>query len=159
MARSTAKVKGGLKAGRELDKLRANLKDANLKVVAGLPKNSPLYPGGESVIEVGHKNEFGSMAERIPERSFLRTALKKHEKKYRKLAKRAIEKALAGGDLRKEAGRIGLEMEGDIQDMIVEVKTPPNAPYTIAQKGSSNPLIDSGHMRQSIRHEVRKNES
>ena len=31
----------------------------------------------------------------------------------------------------------------------------PNAPSTIKKKGSSTPLIDDGHLRQSIHHEVR----
>lgn len=156
MARSKAGVKGGLKAGRELEKLRKNLKNFNLKIIAGLPRNSAPYPDGTSVIEVGHKNEFGSVSERIPERSFLRKSFRDNEKKYSKMAVKAVKKAINGGDFEKEAGIIGLVMEGDIQQTIIDVKTPPNAQFTIEKKGSSNPLVDTGHMGQSIRHEVRK---
>ena len=35
------------------------------------------------------------------------------------------------------------------------MKTPENAPSTIAKKGSSNPLIDTGEMRSKVSHEVK----
>ena len=46
-------------------------------------------------------------------------------------------------------------MQAAVQAKIVEVKTPANAISTVVNKKSSNPLIDTGHMRQSIRWEIK----
>ena len=43
---------------------------------------------------------------------------------------------------------------GNVQQYMTDLKTPPNAPSTIAKKGSSNPLIDSGMLRGSVTHSV-----
>ena len=50
----------------------------------------------------------------------------------------------------------GLLAQRDITNKIRDIKTPSLAQSTIDRKGSSNPLIDTGQMRQSIRYEVRK---
>ncbi len=156
MASSKGKTTGGKKAEGFISALQQKVKAESIKIVAGLPRNSAPYPDGTSVIEVGHKNEFGSMAERIPERSFLRSTLQENAKKYSAIAKKVGARVLTGkANLEKEAGKIGLVMENDIKDKIVNLKTPPNAARTIREKGSSNPLVDTGHMGQSIRHEVR----
>ena len=45
--------------------------------------------------------------------------------------------------------------QGAIQKEITNLKEPPNSPATIAKKGSSNPLIDSGDMRKSVKWKLR----
>ena len=50
---------------------------------------------------------------------------------------------------------LGEKVVADVQRKIVALKDPPNAPSTIAKKGSANPLIDTGRLRQSIDFEVR----
>jgi hypothetical protein len=45
---------------------------------------------------------------------------------------------------------VGILAAGATQQYITDLKTPPNAPYTIAKKGSDNPLIDTGRMRASV---------
>jgi hypothetical protein len=49
---------------------------------------------------------------------------------------------------------IGVVAEGAVKVYMTELKTPPNAASTIRKKGSSNPLIDTGAMRQSVTHKV-----
>lgn len=44
----------------------------------------------------------------------------------------------------------GQQFATAIKDRIVEISTPPNHPYTIEQKGSSNPLVDTGGLVSSI---------
>ena len=51
---------------------------------------------------------------------------------------------------------IGVIAVGKVQQYMTDLKTPPNAPSTIAKKGSSNPLIDSGAMRQSVTYVVQQ---
>ena len=45
---------------------------------------------------------------------------------------------------------LGMALVGDVQQRIRNRIPPPNAPYTIARKGSDVPLIDTGRLRQSI---------
>jgi hypothetical protein len=49
---------------------------------------------------------------------------------------------------------VGAVAVGKVKVYMTELKTPPNAASTIRKKGSSNPLIDSGAMRQSVTHKV-----
>ncbi len=49
---------------------------------------------------------------------------------------------------------VGVVAEGKVKVYMTELKTPPNAASTIRKKGSSNPLIDKGAMRQSVTHKV-----
>ncbi|RTY63036.1 hypothetical protein [Pseudomonas veronii] len=49
---------------------------------------------------------------------------------------------------------VGVVAAGAVKVYMTELKTPPNAASTIRKKGSSNPLIDSGAMRQSVTHKV-----
>ena len=49
---------------------------------------------------------------------------------------------------------VGVVAAGKVKVYMTELKTPPNAASTIRKKGSSNPLIDSGAMRQSVTHQV-----
>lgn len=52
--------------------------------------------------------------------------------------------------------RVGVVAVSKVQLFMTELKTPPNAPSTIKKKGSSNPLIDSGALRQSVTFKVIK---
>lgn len=49
---------------------------------------------------------------------------------------------------------VGVVAAGKVKVYMTDLKTPPNAASTIRKKGSSNPLIDSGAMRQSVTHQV-----
>lgn len=49
---------------------------------------------------------------------------------------------------------VGVVAVGAVKVYMTELKTPPNAASTIRKKGSNNPLIDSGAMRQSVTHKV-----
>jgi hypothetical protein len=49
---------------------------------------------------------------------------------------------------------VGVVASSAVKVYMTELKTPPNAASTIRKKGSSNPLIDTGAMRQSVTHQV-----
>ena len=53
---------------------------------------------------------------------------------------------------RKALAILGTFGEGTVKKAITDLKTPPNHPFTIMRKGSSNPLIDSGQTRASVTH-------
>ena len=64
--------------------------------------------------------------------------------------------SIAGGmDESQALSRAGIMFKNAIQKEITNLKEPPNSPYTIAKKGSSNPLIDSGDMRKSVKWKLR----
>lgn len=49
---------------------------------------------------------------------------------------------------------IGNIAVGKVQEFMTELDSPPNAPSTIAQKGSDNPLIADGHLRAAVTYAV-----
>lgn len=122
----------------------------------GLPANSNAYPDGTSVILVGATHEFGSESRQIPERSFLRSTIHENRRVY-KLFIRALSKKLIKGEITadKALGLLGLKVSSDVKQKIVSLKSPPNAESTIKAKKSSNPLVDTAHLVQSITYEVK----
>lgn len=100
-------------------------------------------------------HEFGAPSINIPERSFLR---KTFDDKIDDMSN-TIED-LVGQYIMDEIGykamtdAIGEYVVGLIRQTIVELKNPPLKPATIAAKGSSQPLIDTGQMLDSIDYEV-----
>jgi hypothetical protein len=83
--------------------------------------------------------------------------MRDHKGEYKARNRKSL-KAIREGRLTAEQAieRLGSEAAGDVAERVREVDTPPNTPETIRKKGSANPLIDSGHLRQSITHEVIK---
>lgn len=108
-----------------------------------------------AVHEFGVTIRKGSGSIVIPERSFLRSTFDEKQDEWVKFVKKQMEHLL---NLRINARtlceRLGAKMVADIQEKLTDLDTPPNAPATIAQKGSSNPLIDSGGLRMRITYKV-----
>ena len=112
------------------------------------------HPSGDmTVAEIGFANEFGTNI--IPERPFMRSTLrlKKILSLKRKLLKRIVTGKLKTN---RALGLLGLFVADEIRKRIVAIRTPPNALRTIQEKGSSNPLVDSGQLKNSITHEVNR---
>ena len=92
---------------------------------------------------------------KIPERSFLRSGYDSQKKKFIEKLEPLLTKVIML-ELPVDAffNTAGEYMVGQIQDYLTNLKEPPNHPFTIGQKGSSNPLIDSGRLRDSITYKV-----
>lgn len=149
--------RGGKKAEGIIKARMKLMQSLEVDILGGIPRDTADYPDGESVAVVGAQNEFGVPSQNIPERSFLRSTLEEKKDKYKKDMTQVAEGVIKRGrSARQGAGLLGQQLQGDIQKKIVAVKEPPNSPMTIKKKKSSNPLIDTGHMIQSIRYEVRK---
>ena len=105
------------------------------------------YADGTQVATVAAAHEFG--AGNLPERPFFRQANEK--------AKKTVPKILIS-DLKKNHGILKLKPievaaevhKGTVQKSITSLKSPPNSPTTVNIKKSSNPLVDTGLLRQSI---------
>lgn len=148
MKSKTRVIRSPRKAAKEIEKLAKSLRGPDL-VKVGLPKGANDYPDGTSVIMVGTVHEFGSPSRNIPQRSFLRSTVESNKRSYRNLFKK-LSKKIANGDITKlEALRlIGLQVQTDVRDKITDIKEP------ALKSRDGNPLIDTGHLRQSITFEV-----
>ena len=81
----------------------------------------------------------------IPERSFLRTGYDKNRDDVMKKAKRLLQEVAAGRmSARGCMQALGIELSSKIKDYAVELDSPPNHPFTVDRKGSSNPLVGGG---------------
>lgn len=103
------------------------------------------------LIQYAAANEFGTR--NIPERPFLRGAFDRNRFKIAKIQDVVYFRLLKGTTtVEKGIGLIGEVFTRLVKEQITDLRTPPNDPATIAKKGSSNPLVDSGQLRQSITH-------
>lgn len=143
-----------------LDRLLKRYKDESVLAV-GYPASETggiKYPDGTPVTLVAAVNNFGSQSRRIPARSYMEAG---------------AQAALAG-----DAGKIAAELvpllnegkitieeilkqmgpfaEASFKEVFTGVEWEPNAESTIEAKGSSQPLIDTGLLRNSLTHVVRK---
>lgn len=99
------------------------------------------------------QKETGSMI--IPERSFLRSTFDEKSEKWFNFVNKQLPKLLHSQiNAYTLCERLGARMAADIQIKITELDTPPNAESTIKQKGSSNPLIDTGGLRMRVTYRV-----
>ena len=131
----------------------------SVRILVGLPKGTPTNEDyqGLTVIEVGAANEFGVPSKNIPARSFIREPLFKNEAKFKKLAQTIGVSILDGSN----SFDVGVNKKGvwgvkTIQDSFTNNNWEPLKQRTIKAKGSSNPLLDTGNLRQSITWEIAK---
>lgn len=126
-------------------------------VDVGLFEGEGSYEGGEiTVPQIGAVHEFGSQDGRIPERSWLRRNHDEHQSRYRDQLDAGYSKVLAGtGRVISILTAFAERVASDVRKTITQVNSPPLRPSTIRRKGGkSNPLIDTGTMRASVRGRV-----
>jgi len=132
-----------------MDKLIREIRNEAAIVDIGLHEGD-----SDDVKDRATKNEFGFGT--TPERSFIRSTIDENAERYLKAAGILVGMMIDGEISKFEAlERMGQQIERDIKEKIVNLKTPPNAPRTIMEKGSDNPLIDSGEMLASIRYVIK----
>ena len=137
-------------------KILRNMRKIDAKAVKiGIQDGDKTFDGKESLAYVASLHEFGSPGGKIPERSFIRTAIDKNERKINNLSDRLALKILDGSvTVRGALDLIGLSVTGMIQEQITDGDYVPLSPATIKKKGSDKPLIDTGHMWQSVHHVI-----
>lgn len=146
-----------------LEQLMANVRLARsgMSVEAGVMRGT--HPakteGGEDLTnaQLALMMEYGT--KNAPARPFMQISFTKHRAEYETLLAK-LGKDLAEGDPRFERvlGIIGAKMASDMKRTITDGAgvPPPNAESTIAQKGSSRPLVDTGALIGSIEWKVNK---
>lgn len=130
-------------------------------VAVGLPEektSGKIYRNGMSVIQIGAIHEFGTKD--IPRRSFLKDAFDAESKSINKTIKDEYKKVVDGISSEDKAlGRIGLKAENISKGAFRSDgygNWEPIKDSTKKRKGSSKPLFDTGTLRNSITHVVRK---
>lgn len=131
-------------------------------VVAGFPKgvlNTPHYETdkqgvqGPSIIDVAISNNYGI---NVPRRDFMTPSSKKWMKFFseslNQVRRELLSNKINPDKFLKAMGQKGSDI---ISQEIIALDTPPNSPYTIAKKGSSNPLVDTGDMARSTTWQIR----
>lgn len=128
---------------RQIDKLRTPY-----FALVGIHQSAGVEPktDGMTVATLGAIQHFGD-GKKIPARPWLDKGAESGTKEYLDTVREGIVENL---DARRIMARVGNEAEGAIKQYITDLKDPPNSPVTIAKKGSSNPLIDTGNMRASV---------
>jgi len=111
--------------------------------------------GEYTLVGIAAVQEFGTKpgtVPKIPERSFLRSTADARVSRWGRATEEAIGDMIDGKtDLVGALAAVGEECVGDVQEKITRLRTPPNAPSTIARKGTSNPLIHTGAMKNYCR--------
>lgn len=141
-------------------------------------KGSPVVPGpgnvkvgmvkgkaDEDEINKALWNEFGTRGGAagggwggpIPERPFMRNAMRENKDKYRKQMREFAKRITRGEMTRDQAlDQLGIIAQGDVLKSIKSLSDPPNSALTIELKGSANPLVDTGAMRDAVTYKVDK---
>lgn len=106
------------------------------------------YEDGVTVADVMEWAEFGIGQ---PMRSWLRDWIDRNRDEVQRVSRSEYQRVLRGAQTKEQAlARLGVWIVGQIQAWIATGIAPPNAESTIARKGSSTPLIDTGQARSSI---------
>lgn len=166
MASSSVQVRDIDRGWEELARVFRGLSTAHVSV--GLHADEEKYPDGATVAEIATYHEFGYG---VPQRAFFRPTIDANRDQYATLCRQVLTRIL-GRRLRLRQGLalIGMRVQADVRAAITELRSPPLKPATIKAKlrksglrgrkaaayvsGGANPLIDTGHLRQSVTYQV-----
>lgn len=119
------------------------------EVAVGFPAGkAQAYPDGTPLVPVAAAHVYGIG---VPKRDFMGLAMDDIVNNTAPI----IKSALTVDDPTALYNAAGLSAETSIKKAIVDLQDPPNSPITVAAKGFNNPLIETGHMLQSVTYVVR----
>lgn len=141
-------------------KIESELKKADrLVALVGIPSDSdPEKDSDIPLATIAYVNEKGSIVNNIPPRPFMKQTKEKAESGSFQKFMRKLLKGLSSGTITAEKAikRLGADYEGRMKDIFIHGTFVENAEITKRRKKSSRPLIDTGHLRQSIKYKVVK---
>lgn len=108
------------------------------------------YPDGKSVALIAALNNWGTKT--APPRPFFTNMIADKSPAWGDDLGVALK--LTDYNVRRALDLVGANIAGQLRQSIIDTNAPPNAPSTIAKKGHSKPLVDTGHMLNSVDHEV-----
>lgn len=145
-----ASTRGGDRMEKVLAKIGTALGRADFVKVGFL--SGATYPSGTPVALVAAIQDFGAPKRNIPPRPFFRNMVAAKQGEW----PGAIANLLRANDYdaRKTLGQVGEAVKGQLIQSIRDTNDPPLKPATIRRKGFSKPLVDTGHMIDSVDFEV-----
>lgn len=127
--------------------------ESHVKVgILGADAKKPSADGTLSMVELGLVHEYGTRDGRIPERSFIRRTFNQNRDELERACAEAARRFIGGEDMEKVLGKLGAWGAAKVKATITEGEgvPPPLKAATIARKGSSRPLVDTGQLKNSI---------
>ena len=111
------------------------------------------YPDGKPVAMIAAIQNFGAPRAGIPPRPFFSDMIKKRSPEWPK----AIGDLLVANryDALRTLQMTGEAVTGQLRKQIQDTNAPPLKPATIRRKGFDKPLIDTGHMWNSVDYQVK----
>ena len=126
-----------------------NLEALGKTYLVGFPEEttgSQKYEGGQTLAEVATYNEYGRKG--VKPRPFMTRAVQTFEEKPN-VIRDAIEQGVVR-DGNKAGQLLALMLANEIKEQISRGSFAPNSERTVAQKGSSRPLVDTGKMLGAV---------
>jgi len=143
-----------------LQRLQRRYTDAPKTIKVGYPEGTEAatvsYPDGTRVIDVAMQNEYGDPFKKIPARPFLLLSRKDIIEQCVPIIEIAV-KALNDDDTGKYDRMLdtaGSVAAGIVKQTITDLRDPPNSAKTIKRKKTTNPLIETGIMKQTATYKV-----
>jgi len=135
-----------------LEALKKRLQAASkVRLTVGVHEDdgAQTYPGGQTVAEVASYNELGLG---VPRRSFIADWVDESEAEKRGDLQDVAAGIMTGKDAASGMTSLGNRYVGQVLDRMSA--TQPDDPKTVEEKGSSEPLDDSGKLRSAIKSRV-----
>jgi hypothetical protein len=136
-------------------------KASQYEVNAGAFEDAKYGPDNDNlqVAQVWQWQEEGVPAQNIPTRPAIRVGfmLPIQKGSYDKYFVESMSRIAQGkSTFKQEYELLAQRTEKDLKKAVADWSTPPNAPYTVAEKGFNDPLIDTGLLYSSIEARVEK---
>lgn len=143
-----------IKGGDQLEKKLAEL--ANQVTKPGVLKvgflEGATYPDGKPVAMIAAIQEFGAPSRGIPPRPYFRNMIALRSPNWGDAI--AVNLKNNDYDAEKAMNFVGEGIKGQLQQSIIDTNSPPLSPTTVRRKGFDKPLIDTGHMLNSVDYNV-----
>lgn len=158
------RIVGGRDLEHALDGIARSLGVGTKKVLRVGFLEGATYPGGSvknragktvqtsdvNVATVAAAQEFGTST--IPARPFFRTMVSNKEREWGPAAAKLLK--ANDYDVDRTLNQVGMGIKGQLQQSILDTNAPALAASTIKAKGFDKPLIDTGHMINSVDYEI-----
>jgi len=135
---------------------------ASTQVLVGIPAANTARQGGPiGNAALGYIHEMGSPAHNIPARPWLAPPVNRMRDEAAAMLKKAAELRFDGkaAEADQVLNALGLTAQSKVKANITaggDPKFAPNAPSTVARKGSDSPLIDTAQLLNSVTYVLRR---
>lgn len=146
-----ASLKGGGKLDKKIQEIGSNIATARVLRVGFL--ENATYPDGTQVALVAAIQNFGAPAAGIPPRPFFSNMVAAKKDGWPAAIAKNLKRT--DYDAAKAFALVGEGVSGQLRQSITQTNSPPLKPATIKRKGSSKPLVDTGHMLASVDYDVK----